>query len=66
MDLGQLQVQERLFCDTFLYSFSCHLVDYRWECIFRETPKEATRNANSSFTVFLSASFCWPLSTLQF
>ena len=30
-----------------------------------ETPTEATRNANSSLTSFLTASFCWPLSTLD-
>ena len=29
-----------------------HLVDYRWKCIFRETPTEAIRNANSCWLVF--------------
>ena len=49
----------------FFVQLFMHLVDYRWECIFRETPTEATRNANSSLTILLTASFCWLLSTLD-
>ena len=49
----------------FFVQLFVHLVDYRWECIFRQTPTEATRNANSSLTVFFTASFCRPLSTLD-
>ena len=51
MDLGQFQAQEREFCVTILYSFSC-ICRLSWACIFRETSTKVTRNANSSLTVF--------------
>ena len=49
----------------FFVQLFVYLVDYHWACIFRETPTEAIRNADSSLTVFFTASFCWPLSTLE-
>ena len=48
-DLGQLQAQEREFCDT-LYSPS--ICRQSQACILRETSTKATRNVNSSLTVF--------------
>ena len=44
-DLGQLQGLEKEFCVTILFSFL-------WACIFRETYTKATRNTNSSLSVF--------------
>ena len=49
MDLGQLQAQEREFYDTLHSSYICRLLP---TCILRETSTKATRNANSSLTVF--------------
>ena len=51
MDLGQLQAQDREFCVTILCSFLC-ICRLPLACIFRETSTKATRNANSSSTVF--------------
>ena len=61
IDLGQPQV---VLWHFFVQLF-VHLVDYHWECVFRETPTEATKNPNLSLTVFLTASCCSPLSTLD-
>ena len=47
--LGQLQAQEREFYDTFHSPCICRLSP---SCILRETSTKATRNANSSLTVF--------------
>ena len=48
-DFGQLQAQEREFVTLcILRAF----VDYRGWCILRETSTKATRNTNSSLTVF--------------
>ena len=77
IDLGQLQAQEREFCDTLHSLCICWLLQ---ACILRETSTKATRNANSSLTVFphclllltvlpldcyltLTGLFCSPLST---
>ena len=54
-DLGQLQEQEREFCDT-LHSPCIYRLSPA--CILRETSAKATRNANSSLSS-LTASFCW-------
>ena len=58
MDLGQFQAQEKEFEWRFCTAFRAFCRLSR-ACIFRKTPTKATRNANSSLTVFLSASFCW-------
>ena len=47
-DLGQLQAQEREFCDTLHSPYICRLSR---ACILRETSTKATRNANPSLTV---------------
>ena len=52
MNLGQFQAQEREFCVTIFCSFSC-ICKQMWACIFRKTSTKATKNANSSLTVFL-------------
>ena len=48
-DLGQLQAQEREFCDTLHSPCICRLSPV---CILRETSTKATRNANSCLIVF--------------
>ena len=48
-DLGQLQAQEREFCNTLHSPCICRLSR---ACILRETSTKATRNVNSSLTVF--------------
>ena len=50
MDLGQLQAQEREFCDSLHSLCICRL---SWTCILCETATKDTRNANSFLTVFL-------------
>ena len=49
MDLGQLQAQEREFCDTLHSPCICRLSR---AYILRVTSTKVTRNANSSLTVF--------------
>ena len=52
MDLGQLQAQERQFFVTILCSYFVHFVDYRGRVFYAKFSIKATRNANSSLSVF--------------
>ena len=56
-DLGQLQAQEREFCDTLHSPCICRLSP---ACILRETSTKAIRNATHLWLSSLTASFCWP------
>ena len=47
MDLGQLQAQEREFCVTILFSFSC-ICRLSWACILRETSTTYDFRASNS------------------
>ena len=48
-NLGQLQAKKREFCDTLHSLCICRLSQ---ACIWRETSTKASRNANSSLTIF--------------
>ena len=61
-DLGQIQAQEREFCDTLHSLCICRLSP---ACILRETSTKVTRNAKSSLTVFPHCLFLLTVLTLD-